>query len=97
MRPQQPLIPGVREKASRRRRRGRPPKTPAIRMYFAGYLHPGEDDDLIAWYQSLPQGKRFPTLVAMLRSGGAIGQVMETDARTAEDAAEKMLDAFLVE
>lgn len=64
-------------------------------MYFAGYLHPGEDDDLIAWWNSLPKGKRFPILIATLRSGGMAAGVAEDDAAVAEDAADEILRNFV--
>ena len=77
---------------------GRRKKTPAIRMYFAGYLHPGEDDDLIAWWESLPKGRRFPTLVAILRSGGGmLTEIPDEDAEKADEAVELILENYLVE
>lgn len=77
---------------------GRPKKTPAVRMYFAGYLHPGEDDDLIAWWESLPHGKRFPTLIAILRSGGGMNmEIVDEDAEKAEAAVDTILDSFMVD
>ena len=77
---------------------GRRKKTPSIRMYFAGYLHPGEDDDLIEWWESLPKGKRFPTLIAILRSGGGmLMPVPDEDAEKAEAAVDQLLEMMMVE
>jgi len=78
---------------------GRPRKNKPIRMYFAGYLHPGEDDDLIEWWYSLPKGKRFPILIAILRSGGGLDDVdqYDEDAGKAEEAIENILESFMVE
>lgn len=77
---------------------GRKKKTPAIRMYFAGYLHPGEDDDLIEWWESLPKGTRFPTLIRILRSGGGVlAEISDEDAEQVEAAVDNLLDSFLVE
>jgi len=77
---------------------GRPKKNKPIRMYFAGYLHPGEDDDLIEWWNSLPKGKRFPILIAILRSGGGLEvDQYDEDVEKAENAVETILESFLVE
>lgn len=77
---------------------GRPRKNKPIRMYFAGYLHPGEDDDLIEWWYSLPKGKRFPILVAILRSGGGLEvDRYDEDVQKAENAVDAILENFLVE
>lgn len=67
-------------------------------MYFAGYLHPGEDDDMIAWWNALPKGKRFPILLAILRSGGGLEvDKYDEDAEKAEEAVELILESFMVE
>ena len=77
---------------------GRPKKNKPIRMYFAGYLHPGEDDDMIAWWESLPKGKRFPILLAILRSGGGLDvDQYDEDVEKADAAIELILESFMVE
>ena len=77
---------------------GRPKKNKPIRMYFAGYLHPGEDDDMIAWWESLPKGKRFPILLAILRSGGGLEvDQYDEDVEKADAAIELILESFMVE
>lgn len=60
--------------AKRRRRRpptGRPPLAePSVRVQVTLYLHPGADDELIAWFAGLPTGRRALALKAALLAGG---------------------------
>ena len=66
-------------------------KVPSKRMYFNGLLRPEEDDDLIEWYESLPIGKKFSTLCAVLRSGGGLQTQKDVDAEKAAQSMEDIL------
>lgn len=62
--------------------RGRKPKQGVRHKYeIKLYLWEGEDDDLIAFFESLPDRKRATGVRMALRSGDALGdlQVAEVD------------------
>ncbi|MBN1890435.1 MAG: hypothetical protein JW850_20750 [Thermoflexales bacterium] len=56
---------------ARRGGRGRPRLAQAsLRISIDLRLRPGEDDDLIAYFQSVPPRQRAPVVKSALRSGG---------------------------
>ncbi len=76
----------------KKRGRGRPRlEVPSVRMYFNGLLRPGVDDDLIEWYESLPDGQKFATLCATLRSGGGLLTPEDADAEKAAASVQDIL------
>ena len=71
--------------------RGRPPSTRAAsarRVHLKLRLYPGEDDDLIAFFESIPSGLRAVKVKGALRSG------METTTLEASPLDETLLDAL---
>jgi hypothetical protein len=69
--------------------RGRPRnQTRPFVVNFKLYLVPGEDDDLIAFFQGCPTNKRAKTVQAALRGGCFVGQAV------ADVADEEILSAF---
>ncbi len=73
----------------------RPKKANIARHYAIGALHlyEGEDDDLIAFFESLPPRKRRSGLKAALRAGGMkVSSSMElSEDEEFEDAARMFL------
>lgn len=52
-------------------RRGRPPlPEPVIEIYIHLRLRPGEDDDLLAFFERYPARRRATALKTALRAGG---------------------------
>ncbi|MBT3313270.1 MAG: hypothetical protein HN390_01520 [Anaerolineae bacterium] len=68
---------------------------PSERMYFNGLLRPGEDDDLIEWYKSLPTGQKFQSLCAVLRSGGGLQTKTEADGEKAAQSMDDILSSMV--
>ena len=75
-----------------KRRRGRPrSEVEPIIYHIKLILHPGEDDDLIALYQTAPPMKRAAVTKMALRAGGlqstqaGLDQDHEADAQAAAD------------
>lgn len=49
-------------------------------------LHPGQDDDLLQWFEQMPRRLRAPAVKAALRAGGmtlAVADVPDDDEITA--------------
>ena len=72
-------------------RRGRPLSARAAsarRVYLKLRLYPGEDDDLIAFFETIPSGLRAARVKGALRSG------METTTDDAWPPDETLLDAL---
>ena len=77
----------------RRNRGGRPKKETTI-VQISLSLHPGEDDDLIDFFASLPKRGRAKAVVAALRTGN-IQQVLVDEGIDDDQMAEDMLESFL--
>ena len=60
---------------SDRRNRGGRPRRDTVVVRIALSLHPGEDDDLIDFFASLPKGGRTKAVMTALRTG-SINQVL---------------------
>ena len=60
---------------SDRRNRGGRPRRDTVVVRIALSLHPGEDDDLIDFFASLPDGGRAKAVVTALRTGN-VNQVL---------------------
>ena len=73
----------------------RPKTDKVVRHYAIGALHlyEGQDDDLIAFFESLPPRKRRSGLKAAIRAGGMkVVQIADlSDDEELEDAAEAFL------
>ena len=53
------------------RGRGRPPlPNPPIQIRLTLTLHEGIDDDLIEWFESIPNGQKALSIKVALRQGG---------------------------
>ena len=76
--------------------RGRKPKE-GVRHKFEIklYLWEGEDDDLLAFFESLPSRKRAAGIRMALRSGGALADLSSTDMSDEDDDMDFNLDDFL--
>ena len=59
-------------------------------------LHEGEDDDLIDWFDSIPDGKRANLVKTALRQGGVTHQkeVEEMDELISDDYLDELLGAI---
>ena len=57
-------------------------------------LHPGEDDDLIDFFSSLPDRGRARAVMTALRTGN-INQVLIDEGLDDDQMAEDMLESFL--
>ena len=79
--------------SDRRNRGGRPRKETVVVMVKLR-LHPGEDDDLIDFFASLPNRGRARAVTAALRTGH-IGQVLIGEGLDDDQMAEDMLESFL--
>jgi len=78
------------------KKRGRKPKKGVCHKFEVKfYLWEGEDDDLIAFLDTLPSGKRSAGLKMALRSGGALTDLQSTDQDDEEDDMDFDLDHFL--
>ncbi len=71
-----------------KRRAGRP-RRETVQIFIRLRLHPGEDDDLIDFFASLPERGRARAVITALRTGN-IGQVLVDEG--IDD--EQMADAF---
>lgn len=59
------------KKNLKERGRGRPPlPNPPIQIRLTLTLHSGIDDDLIEWFESIPNGQKALTIKIALRQGG---------------------------
>lgn len=47
-------------------------ENPAVRFDITLSLRPGEDDDLIAWFEAIPPRLRAQAVVARLRTGEGV-------------------------
>jgi len=75
--------------------RGRKPKDGIQRIYEVKlYLWEEEDDDLIAFLESLPKGKRASGIKLALRNGGTLTDLQSIDPEDEEDNYDFDLDAF---
>ena len=76
-------------------RRGRP-RSPraasARRVYVKLHLYPGEDDDLIAFFDDIPEGLRAAMVKRALRSGVRGGP---SQSSPEDDDLLEALDAFI--
>jgi hypothetical protein len=57
-------------------------------------LHPGEDDDLIDFFASLPERGRARAVMTALRTGN-IAQILADEGLDNDQMAESMLGSFL--
>jgi hypothetical protein len=77
-------------------KRGRKPKEGELKVYDIRLrLWEGEDDDLIAFFQSIPNGQRPSGLKMALRSGGALADLQPVDTENEDDDVDFDLDHFL--
>jgi hypothetical protein len=74
--------------------RGGRPRRETVIVWLKLRLHPGEDDDLIDFFASLPEGGRARAVVMALRTGD-IGQVLADEGLDDDQMAEDMLENFL--
>ncbi len=75
-------------------KRGGRPRRETITVWLKLRLHPGEDDDLIDFFASLPERGRARSVLAALRTGN-IAQVLTDEGLDDDQMAEDMLDSFL--
>ena len=81
---------------SKKTKRGRKPKKGVCHKYEVKfYLWEGEDDDLIAFLNGLPSGKRSAGLRLALRSGGSLTDLQPVDLDDDEDDMDFDLGDFL--
>ena len=74
------------------RGRGRPPlPNPPIQIRLTLTLHEGIDDDLIEWFESIPNGQKALSIKVALRQGGM------TLAKQDEEAEDLMDDDLFAE
>ena len=78
---------------SRKKRAGRPRRETVVVMVKLR-LHPGEDDDLIDFFASLPDRGRARAVMTALRTG-SINQVLIEEGLDDDQMAEDMLGSFL--
>jgi len=75
--------------------RGRPPlENPPVIVPVKLRLYPGEDDDLLAFFDRIPHGYRADAVKSALRSGN-IGTVQLADLPTDDTLAEALGDLLL--
>jgi hypothetical protein len=78
-----------RNEVNRVARRGRPPSPrAAVDVQIKLRLYQGEDDDLIAFFSSIPDGLRAVSVKGALRDGARV----EEDASSSDD--DELLDAL---
>jgi hypothetical protein len=78
-----------------RRGPGRPPNAvETLHVSIRLSLHPGRDDDLIAFFESLPWGTRATAVMAAMRSGN-LAAAADEDYQSDEEMTDK-LDALLM-
>ena len=78
---------------AKKNRAGRPRRETVVVMVKLR-LHPGEDDDLIDFFASLPDRGRARAVMTALRTGN-IGQVLVDEGLDDDQMAEDMLESFL--
>jgi hypothetical protein len=78
---------------TRKSRAGRPRRETVVVMVKLR-LHPGEDDDLIDFFASLPDRGRARAVITALRTGN-INQVLVYEGIDDDQMAEDMLGSFL--
>ncbi len=76
------------------RNRGGRPRRETVTVWLKLRLHPGEDDDLIDFFASLPKRGRAKAVLAALRTGN-IAQVLYDEGLDDDQMAEDMLGSFL--
>ena len=77
------------------RGRGRPPnENETVHISIRLSLHPGRDDDLITFFESLPWGTRATAVMAAMRSGN-LSAATDEDYQT-DDEIERKLDSLLM-
>ena len=79
---------------SDRRNRGGRPRKETILVQISLSLHPGEDDDLIDFFASLPERGRARAVLVALRTGN-IQQALVDVGIDDDQMAEDMLGSFL--
>ena len=77
----------------RKNHAGRPRRETVVVMIKLR-LHPGEDDDLIDFFASLPDRGRARAVITALRTGN-INQVLIDEGLDDDQMAEDMLESFL--
>jgi hypothetical protein len=78
---------------TKKNRAGRPKRETVVVMVKLR-LHPGEDDDLIDFFASLPDRGRARAVMTALRTGN-ISQVLVEEGLDDDQMAEDMLESFL--
>jgi len=75
-------------------KRGRPPRErPAVVIRIKLYLDPVDDEDLVEWFASLPDGLRAQSVMAALR-GASLGEV-SSDGLPSDDEVADLLGGRL--
>ncbi|MBN1139300.1 MAG: hypothetical protein JXM73_22175 [Anaerolineae bacterium] len=74
--------------------RGGRPRRETVTVWLKLRLHPGEDDDLINFFASLPERGRARSVMAALRTGN-IAQALADEGLDDDQMAEDMLGSFL--
>lgn len=74
--------------------RGGRPRRETVTVWLKLRLHPGEDDDLIDFFASLPERGKARAVVMALRTGD-IHQVLADEGLDDDQMAEDMLGNFL--
>ena len=74
--------------------RGGRPKKETIIVQISLSLHPGEDDDLIDFFASLPKRGRARAVIVALRTGNT-QQILVDEGLDDDQMAEDMLESFL--
>ncbi|MBT7071532.1 MAG: hypothetical protein HN855_06305 [Anaerolineae bacterium] len=76
--------------------RGRKPKTGTCQeVQFKLYLWEGEDDDIIAFLEGLPERKRAAGIKLALRSGSALSNLHSADLDDEDDDLDFDLNDFI--
>ena len=76
--------------------RGRPPlECEVIDVQIHLYLREGRDDDLIAFFDSLPEGTRAAAVMARLRNGGIEAGDYE-DGPGDDEMDDALMDSFVM-
>ena len=76
--------------------RGRKPKIGVRRKYdIRLYLWEGEDNDIIAFLEGLPERKRAAGIKLALRSGSALANLQSADLDDEDDDLDFDLDDFI--
>lgn len=79
----------------RRRGPGRPPNTvETIHISIRLSLHPGRDDDLLAFFAALPPGSRATAVMAAMRSGN-LAAAADEDYMSEEEMTAALMDLMM--